>query len=98
AGPGTQASPYCTISAAASQHPGPGNTILVVAGTYREQVSVPASGASGSPFVVQAGGPSVVVDGADDFSSAALWELVTGDVWLADVTWAPKQVFADGAR
>src|SRR5215813_6020848 len=46
-GPGTQTAPYCAISAAAAQHPGAGNTILVVAGTYREQVSIPASGASG---------------------------------------------------
>jgi parallel beta-helix repeat protein len=99
AGPGTLASPYCTISAAATQHPGAGNTIQVVAGTYREQVSVPASGAAGTPFVIQASTPSVTVDGADDFSSAGQWTLVSGDVWLAaSVTWAPKQVFADGAR
>jgi PKD repeat protein len=98
-GPGSVTSPYCTISAAVSAHPGAGNTILVVAGTYREQVSIPGSGVAGSPFVIQAGGPAVTVDGADDFSSAAQWAPVSGDVWLAaSVTWAPKQVFADGAR
>src|SRR5262249_24071975 len=46
AGPGTPATPYRTISAAVTQHGGPGNTILVSPGTYREQVSVSASGAS----------------------------------------------------
>jgi hypothetical protein len=56
---GSASTPYCTISAAASQHPGAGNTIRVLAGTYREQVSIPAAGASGSPFVIEAAGPSV---------------------------------------
>ena len=98
-GPGTTATPYRTITAAVNQHQGAGNTIMVLAGTYREQVSIPASGASGNPFVVQAASPSVTVSGADDFSAAAAWLQVSGDVWLASgVTWLPKQVFADGTR
>src|SRR5207245_759202 len=53
----------------------------------------------GSPFVLRADGPGVVLDGADDFSSPVLWQVASGDVWAArSVDWAPKQVFADGAR
>jgi parallel beta-helix repeat protein len=99
AGPGTPATPYRTISAAVSQHGGPGTTILVSPGTYREQVSVSASGASGQPFVLHATGAGVRVEGADDYSASDLWVLVSGNVWLASsVTWDPKQVFVDGAR
>ncbi|MBI3608695.1 MAG: PKD domain-containing protein [Nitrospirae bacterium] len=98
-GSGTAATPYCTISAAASAQGGAGTTLYVKPAVYHEQVTVPASGASGSPFVFQALGAPVVVDGADDFSLTGKWTLYSGDVWLASgVTWSPKQVFADGAR
>ena len=98
-GPGTEAQPYCTISAAVAAHNGPGVTILVKPGTYREQVTVPGSGVSGNPFVIQALGSPVLVDGSDDFSSPGLWTLLSGNVYrAASVTWSPLQVFKDGAR
>ncbi len=98
-GPGTPTNPYCTISAAVAAHNGPGTTIVVMPGNYPEQVTVPSSGSSGNPFVLQAVGPGVVVDGSDDFSSTAKWSAFSGNVWLASsVTWSPKQVFADGMR
>src|SRR5262245_46828035 len=99
-GPGTISQPYCTISAAAAAHNGSGTTIIVMPGIYREQVTVPASGASGSPFVIQASGPGVIVDGADDFSNPALWSQVSGtNTWLAaTVNWTAMQVLLDGAR
>ena len=95
---GTQTAPYCTITAAMTAHKGPGITILVAPGVYREQVTVPVNGAAGSPFVFQASAPGVVIDGSDDFSSPALWAASTGSYLAATVTWAPKQVFVDGAR
>src|SRR5438093_4200411 len=102
AGPGTQDAPFCTISAALAAHHDPGTTINVMPGMYREQVTVPASGASGSPIILKALGSAsqpVVVDGTDDFSDGARWAPYSGDVWLAaSVSWAPKQVFADGTR
>jgi len=98
-GAGTEAQPYCTITAAVNARGLAGNTILVKPGTYREQVTVNASGASGSPLVLQAFASGVVIDGSDDFSSAGQWTLVSGNVWLASsVNWYPKQVFLDGAR
>jgi len=98
-GPGTEAQPYCTISAALAAHKGPGITIVVKPGIYREQVTVPASGAAGLPFVFQAQGPRVVIDGADDFANVALWTPSLGTAFVAaGVTWTPKQVYVDGAR
>jgi parallel beta-helix repeat protein len=98
-GPGTASSPYCTISAAVSAHSGAGITIVVRPGIYREEVSIPASGVSGNPFVLQAQGPGVVVDGSEDFSATSKWVLYSGNVWRASsVTWSPQQLFADGAR
>jgi parallel beta-helix repeat protein len=102
AGPGTPASPYCTLSAALAAHHAAGDSILVLPGVYREQVTVPASGDPGSPIVLLAlssPGKPVVVDGADDFGDPALWVPHSGDVWLAtSVTWNPKQVFVDSVR
>ncbi|MBI3607785.1 MAG: right-handed parallel beta-helix repeat-containing protein, partial [Nitrospirae bacterium] len=98
-GAGSLTTPYCTISAAAKARGDAGTTLYVKPAVYHEQVTVPTSGASGSPFVIQAQGSPVVVDGADDFSATAKWTLYSGDVWLAaTVTWKPLQVFADGAR
>jgi parallel beta-helix repeat protein len=97
-GPGSAAVPYCRISAAIAAHSGAGTTIMVHPGLYREQVSVNASGASGNPFVFQATGPGVIVDGTDDVS-AFLWQVHAGDVYVAPaVTWIPRQVFVDGQR
>src|SRR5262245_13681013 len=99
AGPGTELQPYCTISAAIAAHKGPGITIVVKPGVYREQVTVPASGAAGRPFVIQAQGPGVVIDGSDDFAGTALWTPAPGAAFVAaGVTWMPKQLYVDGAR
>ena len=98
-GPGTSDVPYCSISAAVAAHHGPGITILVRPGVYRETVRIPASGDLSGPFVLRALGAPVVVDGAEDYSSAAQWTQASGDVWLApSVSWGPRQVFIDGAR
>src|SRR2546425_36641 len=68
-GPGSSSIPYCTISQAVTDRAGPGVIINVKPATYREQVTVSASGASGNPFVLQASGSTpIIVDGADDFS------------------------------
>ena len=113
AGPGTEAWPYSTISSAVAARKGPGVTILVKPGVYREEISIPASGAQGDPYVLRATGPGVVVDGADDFSDPTRWigsPVVPGNgshgmasvvdgVWLAaSVTYDVQQVFVDGAR
>ena len=98
-GPGTEGQPYCSISAALADHSGPGTTIVVKPGVYREQVTIPASGSSGNPLVLRASASGVVVDGADDYTLSSKWEPLSGNVWLASsVTWDPLQVFIDGAR
>src|SRR5881394_4211066 len=101
AGPGSAATPYCSITAALAAHHEPGVIITVMPGVYREQVTVPASGLAGSPITLRAqpGAGPVVVDGTDDFSDPSLWVQSSGDVWLAaSVVTAPVQVFADDQR
>jgi len=99
AGPGTELQPYSTIMSAANAHKGAGITILVKPGIYREQVSVPASGADGAPYVFQALGPGVIVDGSDDLSGAARWAATATTAFLAaEVNLEPTQVFVDGVR
>ncbi|TMQ55907.1 MAG: PKD domain-containing protein [Candidatus Eisenbacteria bacterium] len=98
-GPGTEARPYCTISAAAAAHKGPGITIYVKPGVYRESVAVLDSGSAASPYEFKALGGPVILDGSDDFSFPSKWALFSGNVYLAaSVTWSPNQVFMDGVR
>src|SRR5215831_17438902 len=54
-GPGSQDKPFCSIGPAMA-NAGPGVKVIVSPGIYREQVSVSASGAQGSPFVIRADG------------------------------------------
>src|SRR5580765_3354214 len=99
AGPGTEAKPYRSISAAVAAHPGPATTILVRPGIYREAVNINSSGSANAPYVIRALGGSVVVDGADDLSSPAYWAPDGSGVWVApSVTWKPAQVFLNGQR
>ena len=99
AGPGTVDNPYSTISTAAAAQGGPGTTIIVKPGIYREQVTVGASGVAGSPFVIRASEPGVVIDGADLFSDTNRWTPFLGTVYLASaVTWQPNQIHVDGVR
>src|SRR5262245_55769163 len=99
-GPGSADAPYCSIGAALTAHHAPGDIITVLAGRYREQVTLPASGVAGSPITLRAApGAAAIVDGTDDFSDPALWSQSSGDVWLAaSVSVPPKQVFADDQR
>jgi parallel beta-helix repeat protein len=94
-GPGTEAQPYCTITAALTKQGGPGTTILVKPGVYREQVTVPVSGAPGDPLVIRALG-LVAIDGSDPFSNSSLWTQFSGDVWVTPISWSPVQVRVNG--
>ena len=96
---GSQAQPYCSILAATNAHHAPGDTILVMPGTYREKITIPASGAPGQPLVFTAQGEGVLIDGSDSYADPAQWTIYAGSVWrAAGVTWQPQQVFVDGAR
>ena len=67
-GPGTQTTPFCTISGAAAKVVA-GQTVQVSAGTYSEKVTVARSGTSGAPIVFAAasGATVTVTGGADGF-------------------------------
>ncbi|TMQ73885.1 MAG: right-handed parallel beta-helix repeat-containing protein [Candidatus Eisenbacteria bacterium] len=95
---GSASQPYCTIGAALAQHHAAGTTIQVMAGTYREQITVPASGVAGAPIVVQAApGATVVLDGTDDYSAPGLWQKLDKRLFLAaSVTWVVTSVLEDG--
>jgi len=111
-GPGTEAQPYNTISNAIAAHKGPGVTIIVKPGIYRETVTIPASGSSDAPFILKASGPGVIVDGADDYGANQLWvqpgaaegpgshdQMLLDYAWQASlVDWPVQQVFVNGRR
>ncbi len=99
ANPGTEAQPFRTIQAALDLQALPGNTIYVKPAIYRELVNLPRSGATNNPIIIEGLGTGVIVDGSDNFGTAAQWTPVSGDVYLAaSVTWSPLQVFVNGQR
>jgi parallel beta-helix repeat protein len=68
---------YTSINTAVDAVLGPGVTINVSPGTYREQVTIEsASGSQGSPGILRANGGVVIVDGADPFDT--LWTACSG--------------------
>jgi len=77
-----------------------GDTVLVAPATYREQVTVPASGAPGAPITFQASGPGVIVLGTRDVSDPAAWTPTATNAWRRSYAPAsnPSQVFRDGTR
>jgi parallel beta-helix repeat protein len=97
-GAGTTAQPFCTIGAATKKALA-GDTVLVAAGTYREQVTPTARGESANHITLRATGPNVVISGSNDLSSAA-WEATGTTAWRVAYApaAAPTQVWADQAR
>src|SRR5437867_8017691 len=79
-GPGTAATPFCTIKPGGT-HAIPGDTVMVKAGTYREQVTPPASGLPGSPISYKAEGPGVLLLGTRDLSDATGWSPTSTTAW-----------------
>ena len=100
AGSGTQAAPFCSISAAAKKAVGPGDTVHVAPGQYREQVTVAGSGASGAPITFVGDAPGVVVLGSQALDGAARWTASSTSAWTTPYAppSAPRQVFLDDAR
>ncbi|MEU4396534.1 right-handed parallel beta-helix repeat-containing protein [Kribbella sp. NPDC023855] len=97
---GTQAVPFCTISQGTKKAIVPGDTVHVAPGTYREQVTINASGTSTDPITVIGDGPGVVILGTRALSSAALWTATSTTAWSTPYAppSVPRQVFLDGRR
>ena len=56
-GPGTEAEPFCTITAAAATATTPGDTVLIEPGTYGGEVQITASGTAADPITFEAASP-----------------------------------------
>jgi parallel beta-helix repeat protein len=97
---GTQSTPFCTITAAAKKALTPGDSVTVAPATYREQVTVAASGTAASPITFTATGPGVIVLGTQDVSDPATWTATGTSAWSRPFAppSAPRQVFVDGSR
>ena len=75
-GPGSEKIPFKTISAAAAKA-GPGDTVLVHTGTYRERIVPAKGGTSKYPIVYMAAkNEKVIVKGSEIFKSK--WEKIKG--------------------
>src|SRR3989442_14628305 len=77
-GSGSRSQPYCSIGAAAARATA-GQTVLVAAGTYSENVTVANSGTSGAPIVFSAASGAPVSGQAHAFTiSSRSWITVQG--------------------
>ncbi len=92
------ASPWRTVGKVNSSSFAPGDRILFQRGqTWREQLIVPSSGASGNPIVYGAygSGSRPAIKGS---ALVTGWTSAGGSVWRASLGSAPNQVFFGGAR
>ena len=97
-GQGTESSPFVTIAHALDQVQ-PGDTVVVHAGTYHEEVHVPAGGTQGHSIVIAAAGDGpAVMDGADpDLKASSAWSDEGGHLYSASVS-QTRYVAVDGVR
>ena len=80
--PGTSASPFKTISAAA-KIARPGDVITVHEGIYREEIKPPRGGGKGRPIVYKAAyGEKVSIRGSEQVSN---WSDLGGGVWKVEL-------------
>ena len=95
AGPGTPERPLKTIGTALNQA-GPGDTVLIHAGTYREgPVWINKGGSEGKPLTIQAEpGAEVIWKGSDIVTG---WQAVRNGLWRRpDWPVNSQQLFVDG--
>ncbi|MGZ4536415.1 MAG: right-handed parallel beta-helix repeat-containing protein [Nocardioidaceae bacterium] len=99
-GTGTQAAPFCTVSAAAKKAINPGDTVHIAPGVYREQVTVAGSGTSTDPISFVGDAPGVVILGTRSLGGAGGWTATSTTAWSTPYAppSAPRQVFLDGTR
>ena len=95
--PGTLAAPFRTIQHAADLA-GPGDTVFIRGGVYRETVRPARSGGSGAPVVFRPfNNENVTVSGADVVGG---WSNHAGRIYRATMNWdlgfGENQVFVDG--
>jgi hypothetical protein len=100
--PGTEGSPLLTIQAGVNRASA-GDVIMVLAGTYNEQVSFPRSGTEGLPITVQGaargGNPLVTVTSADSVTATWLQAPEVGSgVYKAALGFAPTEMYVDSER
>jgi parallel beta-helix repeat protein len=90
--------PFCTISRAASLALA-GDSVVVEAGDYREQVTPTNDGMATAPLTFRANGVARVI-GTTNLSNPALWTATSTSAWRTPLTSASPvtQVLRDGAR
>jgi len=97
-GAGTAADPYATVGRGlgAAQ---PGDTVLVHAGVYHEEIDVPRGGSPGAPITLAAAGDGpAILDGAEPaLKDPAAWTDEGGAVYSAAVA-LTRYVSVDGLR
>jgi MYXO-CTERM domain-containing protein len=98
AGDGSEQSPFATVAHGLGQAVA-GDTVLVHAGTYHEEVTVPRGGTSDAPITLAAAGDGdAILDGAEPaLKAAAAWTDEGAGVYSAPVT-QTRYVAVDGVR
>jgi len=95
---GSESSPYATVSRGV-EAADTGDTVLIHAGVYHEEIHLPRGGTSEAPIAIRsAGDGSVVLDGADpDLKNAGMWTDEGGGIYSATVE-ATRYVAVNGVR
>ncbi|MEO8107001.1 MAG: PKD domain-containing protein [Actinomycetes bacterium] len=99
AGPGTTSQPFCSLKQGANSAISAGDTLVIRAATYREQLTVGGSGTAAAPITIM-GEPGSVVLGTTNLSDAGGWSPATATAWTRAYapSSAPTQVFVGEQR